>query len=261
MLTHGSNDPAASEVCHRLRYALQTVRPNLEIQAAFIDQCPPSGPQVVAHLASRGVTEIVFVPLHISSVTEHHPVVTTLVSQMRQTHPELSLALASPLGPEAALLNPLDDRLRSALGMARATEIDGLVLLAEAPIGVRGLSMLSRRARQWGAHHRLPCILASDDPSTPSVAAAIETLNAQGRRHIGVGSFYLCPNQQFESQAHIALRGGAIAVSAPIGIDDVVLDLILARYAFAAMELLDHDNLSAGANAEVPLIEAITAVA
>jgi sirohydrochlorin ferrochelatase len=239
MLTHGSTDPAVTEVAHHLRYGLQTVRPTLEVNAAFIDGCPPTGPQVVSHLIGRGIDEIAFVPLQLSAVTDHDPSIDTVVERVRAAHPAVRFAVARPLGPEACLLGPLDERLRAALGTAHATEIDGLVLSAEGPSDVRGLGMLSRRARQWGAHHKLPCVLAMSDGSSLNVAAAIESLNAQGRRHVAVGSFYLAPDADFDAQARLALRVGAIAASAPIGVDDAVLDLILARYAFAAMDLLD----------------------
>jgi len=242
MLTHGSTDPSVAEVSHHLRYALQTIRPSLEVNAAFIDHCPPTGPQVVSHLAGRGIAEIVFVPLQLTAVADHDPAIDAVVEKVRAAHPNIAFTVARPLGPEACLLNPLDERLRAALGAAHATEIDGLILSAEDPCDIRGLAMLARRARQWGAHHKLPCVLAMSDGSSPNVAAAIETLNAQGRRHVAVGSFYLAPDQDFEAQARLALRHGAIAVSAPIGVDDAVLDLILARYAFAAMDMLNGEE-------------------
>ncbi|MDR0848845.1 MAG: hypothetical protein LBN10_07350 [Propionibacteriaceae bacterium] len=239
MLAHGSTDPAVAEVSHHLRYGLQSIRPELEVNAAFIRECPPSASQVVTHLASRGVTEVVFVPLQLSAVVDHDPAVDAVVDAVRQTHPTVRFTISHPLGPEASLLRPLDERLRVALGNAHATELDGLVLLAEGPGDVRGMGMLARRARQWGAHHKLPCLIAMSDGSGMGVTTAIESLNAQGRRHVAVGSFFLSPGALFEAQAHLALRHGAIAVSAPIGVDDSVLDLVLARYAFAAMDLLD----------------------
>jgi sirohydrochlorin ferrochelatase len=79
------------------------------------------------------------------------------------------------------------------------------------------------------------------DGSSPNVATAIESLNSQGRRHVAVGSFFLAPDLGFDAQARLALKHGAIAMSSPIGLDDTVLDLILARYAFAAMDLLGED--------------------
>jgi len=242
MMTHGSTEPGVAEVSHHLRYGLQTIRPSLEVNAAFLDHCPPTAPQVVSHLAGRGITEIVFVPLQLSAVTDHDPAIDTMIEKLQGSHPSIHFAVARPLGPEACLLKPLDERLRSALGTAHATEIDGLVLSAEGMCDIRGSGMLARRARQWGAHHKLPCVLATSDGSCPNVVSAIESLNSQGRRHIAVGSFCLAPDQDFEAQARLALKHGAIAVSAPIGVDDAVLDLILARYAFAAMDLLGDDD-------------------
>ena len=242
MLTHGSTDPTVAEVSHHLRYGLQTIRPSLEVNAAFLDHCPPTGPQVVSHLVGRGIVEIVFVPLQLAAVTDHDPGIDAMIEKLRVVHPSIKFAVSRPLGPEACLLRPLDERLRSALGAAHATEIDGLVLSAEGPSDVRGSGMLARRARQWGTHHKLPCVLAMSDGSSPNVAAAIESLNSQGRRHVAVGSFCLAPDQDFEAQARLALKHGAIAVSAPIGVDDTVLDLILARYAFAAMDLLTEED-------------------
>jgi sirohydrochlorin ferrochelatase len=241
MLTNGSSDPSVAEVSHHLRYGLQTIRPSLEVSAAFVDHCPPSVPQVVSNLVERGFTEIVFVPLQLASVTDHDPRMDAVINSVRTTYPSLRFTMARPLGPEACLLRPLDERLRLALGTAHATELDGLVLSAEGPSDIRGLGMLARRTRQWGAHHRLPCILATSDGASPNIIAAIESLNSQGRRHIAVGSFYLAPDRDFDAQARLALRHGAIAVSAPIGVDDSVLDLILARYAFAAMDLLEDE--------------------
>jgi len=244
MLAHGSTDTRVAEVIHHLRYGLQTMRPSLEVNAAFLDHCPPTGPQVVTHLAGRGISEIVFVPLQLSAVSDHDPSVDAVVEKVRSAHPDIRFGVSRPLGPEASLLKPVDERLRAALGAAHVTEIDGLVLSAEGPSDIRGLGMLARRARQWGAHHKLSCAPAMNDGSSasPGVAAAIASLRAHGRSHIAVGSLYLAPDRHFEAQARLALRLGAIAVSAPIGVDDAILDLILTRYAFAAMDMLETDE-------------------
>ncbi|MFT3969995.1 MAG: hypothetical protein QM695_06885 [Micropruina sp.] len=43
----------------------------------------------------------------------------------------------------------------------------------------------------------------------------------------------------FHAQADLAEHCGAVSVSEPLGAAPEVMDLILARYAFAAMDLLD----------------------
>jgi sirohydrochlorin ferrochelatase len=239
MLSHGSIDHRVTEVTHRLRVGLQSLRPQWEVNAAFLDHCPPTGPQVVTQLVARGVEEIVFVPLQLTSAIDHDPAIDVCLEKVRAAHPDTKLAVARPIGPEARLLNVLDVRLRQALAQAHATELDSLVLSAAGPADVRGAALLARRARQWGAHHRLTCVTALSDEPSGGLAQAMTVLRDQGRRHVAVGSFHLTGDQSFHAQARLALRLGAVAVSAPIGADDTVLDAVLARYSFAAMELLD----------------------
>ena len=239
VVSKGSSDPRVAQVTHELRKGLQTLRPELTVHGAFLDQCPPSGPQVVSQLIKQGVAEIVFVPLHLTNAIEADAEVELLAQRCRTTHPRTRFAISRPIGPELSLLTVLDERLRAALSHARCLELDGLVLSSESSGDVRGSALLARRARQWSTHHKLPCLTAVADDSGPSVAQAIMGLRAQGRRHIAVGSFFLSADASFHAQADLAYRYGAVSVSEPIGAAREVLDLVLARYAFAAMDLLD----------------------
>ena len=239
MLSHGSLNHRVTEVTHRLRVGLQSLRPELEVNAAFIDHCPPTVPQVVSQLTAREVTEIVFVPLEITTTLVHDPDLEDVMSTVQVAHPALKYAIARPVGPEARLLNVLDRRLRRALAAAHVTELDGLVLSCAGPADLRGMTLLARRARQWGAHHNLTCTVAMSHEPGDAVGPAIVSLYDQGHRHVAVGSFYLTSNRFFWAQARQALRHGAVAVSGPIEADEVVYDAVLARYSFAAMELLD----------------------
>ena len=239
VVSKGSPDPRVAQVTHELRKGLQTLRPELTVHGAFLDQCPPSGSQVVSQLVKQGIDEIVFVPLHLTNAIEADPDVEMLAQRCRVTHPNARFAIARPIGPELSLLTVLDERLRAALSHARCLELDGLVLSAESSGDVRGSALMARRARQWSTHHKLPCLTAVADDSGPSVAQAIMGLRAQGRRHIAVGSFFLSADTSYHAQADLAYRYGAVSVSEPIGAAREVLDLVLARYAFAAMDLLD----------------------
>jgi len=248
MLSHGSLNHRVTEVTHRLRVRLQSLRPELEVNAAFIDRCPPTIPQVVSQLTARGVSEIVFVPLEITSTFDHDPAIDEVMPAVQAAYPTLRIAIARPVGPEARLLNVLDQRLRRALAAAHVSELDALVLSCAGPADLRGIELLSRRARQWGAHHNLACTLALSHEPGDGIGPAIVALYDQGHRHIAVGSFYLTGNRFFWAQARQALRHGAVAVSGPIEADEVVFDSVLARYSFAAMESLD---LTPGAPATV----------
>lgn len=246
MVAHGSSDPRVAQVTHALRHGLQELRPELTVHGCFLTDATPSGQQVIDRLARQGVTELVLVPLEVTHAVEADPQVHLLAQYGRCSHPALGIAVSRPIGPEVHLLNILDLRLRSALAAARVLELDGLVLSSASTGDVRGSALLARRARQWSTHHRLPCLTAVADGTGPSVAQAIQGLRAQGRRHIAVGSFFLGPDELFAAQSDLAHRCGAVAVSEPVGAAREVFDLVLARYAFAAMDLLDFGDAAFG---------------
>ena len=239
MVTRGSADPSVAQVAHELRQGLRRLRPEIQTHCAFVDQNPPSLSQILDQLASDNIKEVALVPMELTHAVDTSLPMDDLIAKARVRHPELRLTPSRPLGPELNLLTILDQRLRTALGQARCLELDGLVLAAASAGDVRGSALLARRARQWATHHRLPCITAVADDAGPSVAQAIMSLRAQGRRHIAVGSFFLAADEDYHTQSDLAYRYGAVAVSEPVGAAREVIDLVLARYAFAAMDLLD----------------------
>lgn len=242
MVARGSSDPEVAQVAHEMRLQLQQMRPDFSISAAFLDHCSPNAHQVVNKLVRQDHSEIVLVPLQLTHAIEICADMQQMVQRMRSTFPRTKFVVSRPIGPEASLLNILDERLRNALRLARALELDGLVLSSEATGDIRGNALLARRARQWSTHHKLPCLTAVADGSGPSTAQAIQGLRSQGRRHIAVGSYFLTADDAFHRQAELAYRFGAVAVSDPLGAHPEVLDLVLARYAFAAMELLEFEG-------------------
>lgn len=243
LVSTGTGESRAAEAMLRLRKRLQMSRGDVDVSIAFLDTCPPSGPQVLSVLAARGVHEVVFVPTDLSRATEVSDEVTELMQRAQAAHPQMRFALARPIGPAVELLNVLDDALRAALHNAHCSEVDALVLSAPSAGDVRGSALLARRARQWSAHHKLPVHVAVADGHGLTVAQAIRSLRGAGRRHIAVASLWLAPDESWLAQQHLAFANEAVAVSAPICAHEQVCDLILARYAYAAMELLTDEML------------------
>ncbi|WP_341729773.1 CbiX/SirB N-terminal domain-containing protein [Brooklawnia sp.] len=239
LLAQGTTDSRVEQVYHTLRHELQSQRPTISIHLAFADSCPPTGPQVIGALANRGVDEVVLVPLDLSRVCGPAEKMVSVLSAVRDHRPEVKSVMARPIGPALELLNLLDMRLRNVLSTVHATELDGLVLLTPSWGDTRGAGLIARRARQWATHHKLPVLVAHGDGSGPDVAAAIASLRHIGRRNIAVGSLFISPTEAYRQQADLALANGALAVSAPLGPDPRIGDLAMARYSFAAMELLD----------------------
>ena len=234
LVAAGPDEPAVTETLLTISGSLQESRPDLRIFLARLTDGHPLLTDVIADLVANDVAEAVLIPLDLTSAAAHPPTLDGI------THsPDIHLAVARPVGPATEVLNILDERVREALHRGGALEIDGLVLAAPHGGDVRGASLLARRARQWSTHHRLPVQLAVDEGSGRATAAAIGSLRSQGRRHIAVGSLFLTPSSSYHAHASAALRAGAIAVTAPIGNSQHLRQLILARYAFGAMELLD----------------------
>ena len=252
MAARGSRDQRVVRVAQALQTELSRMRPEVDSSVAFLDSCLPSVTQALDKLAARGVRETVIVPLDLTHAIEVDPRFSGIVAQAAQQHPGLRISVARPIGPEASLLSLLDTRLRAALAAARVLELDGLILSSSTTGDVRGTALLARRARQWSTHHRLPCLTAVADGSGPSVAQAMQGLRSQGRRHIAVGSFFMAGDERWAVQAEQARRIGAVAVSDPLGSAPEVAELVLARYAFAAMDLLPFDEEGNFQAPEVP---------
>ena len=243
LIGHGSHHPRVAQVSLQIRAGLLELRPELDVQVAFLDHCSPSGLQMVQTLAARGVTEIVFVPLMLTDAFLPAVEVTSTLAEIQAAHPQLRIAAARPLGPEASLLSILDRRLRDALRAKRVSELDGLVFAAAGSTDVRSNAVVSRRARQWSTHHRLPCVTAFATGSGPGAAEAVRSLRGQGRRHIAVGSWFLAPGLLHSHQSELAYEAGAVAVSDPLGGEPEIAEVALTRYVVAAMELVDIDDI------------------
>jgi len=239
LLASGSPDDHVAQVVHTLRKRMQNQRPGLTVQLAFLNHCEPTCCQVVAGLGGHDFHEAVFVPLDITRAHRASPAAVDSLETVHETYPDIALRLARPLGPAAELLTVVDLRLRQALSACHADELDGLVFAVPDAGDPRGNALIHRRARQWRAHHRLPVQLAYADGSGQGIAAAINALRMQGRRSIAVGFFYLDADHVYLAQADIAREAGAMALSAPLGDDSRLLDLAMARYSVAALDLLD----------------------
>lgn len=239
MVTEGYRDSYVEQVAHRLRRQMQLMRPELSIHLAFTDSSSPTGLQVAAALAGRGTQEAVLVPLDLVRVCESTQATQQMAARMRRQQPGLKIALARPIGPASELLNVLDLHLRAVLTNMHCAELDALVLSAPTCGDTRGSALLARRARQWSSHHKLPVAIACADGSGHTMSSAITALRDQGRRSIAVGSLFLAPDATFCQQTEQALAAGVIAVGAPVGADDTLLQLVMGRYAYAAMGMLD----------------------
>lgn len=248
--------PASSarelDVLHGLRKSLQTRRPEFNVQLALFGagKASPALHQVVSRLAKAGVGEAVVVPLELCAAFSEDETLCRLITQLGLEHGSIRLGLARPIGPEASLLKLVDLHLRNALSKQHAAEVDALVLSVGDSRDARSASLIQRRARQWSLHHKLPVVTAVTSGDNTDMADAIRSLRSQGRRHIGVGSWFLTATEEYTLQGDVAGRLGALAVAEPFGDQPEICDLALERYVVACMHLIDFGESDTESGAE-----------
>jgi len=240
-LAAGSRDARVTETVTALVAEARGQRPDLRIERAYLEhdshRCRPGLATVVERLRAAGHDEVVVVPLELMA-TEALAGLPDAVEALVAAHPGLAVRTTATLGHEACFLEVLDERLRAVLSEARVRELDALVLAAVGSTDHLANQSVSRLARLWGSHHRLPVTAAYAASAPPATGEAVRAFRAQGRRHIAVASLFLTPGELTDRAAELALEAGALAVSAPLGAHPEVARTLLARYAVGAVELV-----------------------
>jgi sirohydrochlorin ferrochelatase len=237
-LAHGSRDPRSAATIKALVGEVRAMRPDLKIEAAFLELSKPSFTTVVDKLVRAGHEEIVVVPLLLTEAYHAKVDVPTAVAEAQARHAGLKVRATPVLGLEPRFLEVLDLRLREALRAARIRELDALVLAAAGSSDPLANQSVARLARVWGTHHKLPVTAAFASSAPPATGEAVRAFRAEGRRHIAVASLFLAPGFLPDRAAELALEAGAVAVSAPLGAHPELARTVLARYAVGAVELV-----------------------
>src|SRR3954470_11147456 len=237
-LAHGSRDRRSAATIKALVSEVRAMRPDLKVEAAFLELSKPDFHKVVDRLVRGGHDEIVVVPLLLTEAYHAKVDVPSAIAEAAARHEGVQTRATSILGLEAPFLEVLDVRMRAALSGARVRELDALVLAAAGSSDPLANQAVARLARVWGAHPRLPVTAAFASASPPATGEAVRAFRAEGRRHVAVASMFLAPGFLPDRAAELALEAGAVAVPKPLGADPELARTILARYAVGAVELV-----------------------
>jgi sirohydrochlorin ferrochelatase len=237
-LAHGSRDRRSAVTVKSLIGEVRAMRPDLRVEAAFLEFSKPDFQTLVDRLVKAGHEEIVVVPLLLTQAYHAKVDVPGAIAEASARHPQLQIKASEILGLEASFLEVLDERLREALSAARIRELDALVLAAAGSSDPLANQAVARLGRLWGAHHKLPVTAAYASSAPPATGEAVRAFRGQGRRHIAVASLFLAPGTLIDRAAELALEAGAVAVSEPLGAHPHLARTILARYAVGAVELV-----------------------
>jgi len=240
-LAHGSRDPRSVATIKALTGQVTRMRPDLRVETAFLDLAEPSFEQAVDRLVAEGHDEIVVVPLLLSKAYHAKFDVPAVIAAAEARHHSVCMEMTGVLGLEPSVFEVLDRRLREALTRSQVRELDGLVLAGAGSSDPAVNAAIARAARQWGQRHNLPTVAAFASQAPPAAGEAVRALRADGRRHIAVGLLFLAPGFLTDRVTDLAEEAGAVAVAEPLGADQAIAEIILARYADGAVGLLDLD--------------------
>lgn len=214
------------------------LRPDLQVAAAVTAGAGDDLSRVVSRLAARGHQEIVVVPLLVALPDPSELDVAAVVEEAARDNAAALVRVTAPIGPDAALLSVLDERLRTALRTAKARELDALVLVATGSSDLRLTTSVTRLARLWSGRHHLPTSIAFASATPPSTGEAVREWRRRGKRHVAVGSLFILSGPHARRAAELALEAGARAVSAPLGAHQELSRLIVSRYVVGALDLV-----------------------
>jgi sirohydrochlorin ferrochelatase len=237
-LACGPIDARAAATVRDIAAATRRLRPDLRIEPAFCTGGREGLAHVVATLAARGVEEVVAVPLVVTSTEQTEFDIRLALDDALQAHPATRIRASGLVGADATLLSALDERMRSALRMARVRELDAVVLAAAGGTDRRALASIARVARLWSGYHHVPTSIAFASAAPPSTGEAVRDWRRQGKRHIAVGSLFITSGPQADRAEELGREAGACAVSAPLGAHEALSRLIVARYSVGAFALV-----------------------
>lgn len=213
---HGTRDPEGQRVVAAI---VSELRDSLEVEvvAAYVDVQEPSIAEVVAANAGR---RMVVVPLLLAGGYHvYHDIADVVKAQPG--------AVSAPaLGPDPRLVELLVDRLRDAGAPSDAT----VVLAAAGSSDRRAIADTEATADLLRLAWRGPVRVGYAAAAQPTVADAVEAARAFGESVVAVASYLLAPGHFHTTLA----AAGADFVSAPLGANARVIDVIAERYAAAA---------------------------
>lgn len=220
--SHGTADPAGRATIRTLLELVADRLPDVDVVEAFVDVQEPALPDVVESLGPRPA---VIVPLLLS--TGFH----VEIDVRRAAGSRPGVVAAPPLGPDDRITEVLADRWRA---LSAAPE-DPVVL------AVAGSSRASTVPAVEAVRERFAALTGTDpvlgygsavQPTVPGAVALARGAGA-GAAPVSVASYLLAPGF-FQSRV---LAAGAELVSAPLGVDARIVDVVVDRYLATAAQL------------------------
>lgn len=254
LIGHGTRSAAGESELRRLCEAVASARPELAVEAGYLELMDPGIDEAAARLVARGATQVIAVPLVLLGAGHLKDDGPAALDRARRAHPGVAFSYARDLGVHPLVLGAVEARGKEAapepgppdavvvVGRG-STDPDANADLAKAArllADGRGLTTVPATTPA-GADGVATPVLGIVEPAfvslaRPGVAEALERCRLLGARRITVVPYFLCTGRlvvRLGDQARAWAAGHPdieLRVGEHIGIDERIVTLVWSRY-------------------------------
>ncbi len=232
-VAHGSRDPRSAATVAALVDEVRRQRPDLDVRLSFLDLSAPRLADVLCAVHAEGHHRAVVGPLLLGHAFHARVDVPGAVGQATARHPGLRVEIADVLGGDPRLADAALRRLAAVAGPLTDPDL-GVVLAgvgsSHAPANAAIADVVASLALRHPWRGVTPAFATVAAPTGP---AAVAALRAGGARRVAVAQWILAPGLLPDRIAREARAAGA-TVSAPLGADPGVADLVVDRFTAVA---------------------------
>ncbi len=218
--SHGTDSPEGRRTVEDLVALVRALLPETRVVQAFVDVQEPAIDSVLA--AEAALDEVVVVPL-LLSVGFH-----TAVDIARAVDAHPNARQAPPLGTHPLIAQVLATRLRAAVGDAWRAG-DHVVLAAAGSSNPAAVADVAAAAGHLAALVPAPVTIGYASAVDPRIPAAVSRARDGGAARVIAASHVLAPGYF----AGLVRTAGADVVSAPLGADPRIAEVVVERFRHA----------------------------
>jgi sirohydrochlorin ferrochelatase len=218
-VAHGSTDPRAESLLEVLMARVRSERPGLTAVLAHLGHTAPDVQSALKTLAAEGLSEVVVVPLLLTSAYHAQVDLPAILKAARAAHPSLSIVQSEVLGPHPLLFSLLRRRLIEAGADSSTSVVLGAIGTSDAAANAE----LADVAATLGASIGFAA-------TAPLVGDVVEDIRRRRAAQVAVASYVLAPGVLPDRFA----ATGADIVTRPFGAEPEIVDIVLERYDTAA---------------------------
>jgi precorrin isomerase/sirohydrochlorin ferrochelatase len=255
LIGHGTRSAEGEAELRELCAVVAAARPDLAVEAGFLEFMGPGVDEAIARLAARGARQVIAVPLVLLGAGHMKDDGPAALQRARAAHPEIAFSYARDLGVHPLVLGAVEARIKES--QPADGPPDAVVVVGRGSTDPDANGDLAKVARLLADGRGLTAVPPSTDGNTdsggaapalglvepafvslarPGVTEALERCRQLGARRITVVPYFLCTGRLVVRLADQARTWAAkhpdvtVSLGAHIGVDERVVALVWSRY-------------------------------